>query len=94
MTTTYIKAYEAYTNSDLTEGKGIDVHIGYFTNEIDAIKAAKGKGVMGLEAYTRYVDKTINIFDNLSEYYSTIDTKIMENIKSKLNSEEKRVLGL
>lgn len=33
--------YEAYTNSDLAEGRGFDVTIAFFVNHEDAVRAAK-----------------------------------------------------
>lgn len=33
--------WEAYTNSDTCEGRGHDVHIGYFTDEFEAKRATQ-----------------------------------------------------
>lgn len=40
--------YEATQNSDLTEGRGHDVTVGYFDHVEKAVLAIKGKGVMGV----------------------------------------------
>lgn len=40
--------YIASQNADSTEGRGANVPIGFFTNVEDAVKAVKGRGVMGV----------------------------------------------
>ena len=42
--------FEVVTNSDTTEGRGVDVTVGFFLKEQDARDASHGKGVMGLDA--------------------------------------------
>lgn len=42
-----LTVYVATENSDLTEGKGMMVPIGYFLNVDDAVAAVQGRGVMG-----------------------------------------------
>lgn len=61
-----IKVWEAYTNSDTTEGRGVDVHIGYFTTELDAKQAVKGRGTMGCDGWVR--QKELKIFDTFEDY--------------------------
>lgn len=94
MKTLKIKGYEAYTNSDLTEGRGRPVHIAYFTHEEDAKKATRGRGVMGTDAHYQAVNKTINVYDSYAEYTSTCDEQLRKAVLSKLTKDEKRVLGL
>ena len=73
--------YEAYTNSDTTEGRGSHVTIGYFLREMDAQKAARGKGVMGTNGGVRYVELDVRIFDNYVEFE---ESKIVDKRESLL----------
>lgn len=43
-----MQIYEATQNSDQTEGRGHEATIAYFDNLDEAVKAVKGKGVMGV----------------------------------------------
>lgn len=63
--------YEAYTNSDLNEGRGHDVTIAYFVNEGDAEMASRGKGVFGSDAHVRSVDLKTVVYESLEEYAGT-----------------------
>lgn len=71
--------YEAYTNSDLTEGRGHKVTIGYFVNKIDAEKAAVGKGVMGYNAHVTPANVKFVVFESYEEY----EAEHMENVRKK-----------
>jgi len=86
--------YEAYTNSDGIEGRGGDVHIGYFTHLGDAKNAAIGRGVMGTNAAVRTVNKTIVIFENYKEYEEMMLGATIQRALSKLTLEERQALGL
>lgn len=57
--------YEATRNSDTTEGRGHDVTIGYFTELSDAVRAAKGKSVMGNDGnvYECHVNDSFSEFN-------------------------------
>lgn len=89
-----ISGYEAYTNSDLTEGRGRDVHIGYFVHESDARKAVKKKGVMGTDADTRKVDKEILLFETYEEFETIKTNDLRKKALNKLSYDEKKALGL
>lgn len=87
--------FEAYTNSDLTEGRGGDVHIGYFRYEDDAKKAVKGRGVWGTDASVRMVqDKTIRVFESYEEFTTVQTSDLKTKALNKLTVEEKKALGL
>lgn len=45
-----LSIYEVITNSDLTEGRGARVSLGYFLQKSDACEKAKGAGVFGCDA--------------------------------------------
>jgi len=85
--------WEAYTNSDLTEGRGSDVTIAFFTNEAAAIRAARGRGPMGSDAYVRPHQKPM-IFDSYEAYAASQKQDIRRQALAKLSQEEKRELGL
>lgn len=89
-----INAYEAYTNSDLTEGRGRDVHIGYFEQEADAKRASQGKGVMGSDAWVRKVSKEIFVFENYQEFEQRENEETRQRALNKLTVAERRSLGL
>lgn len=84
--------WESYTNSDTTEGRGADVHIGYFTQKSDAQEAGKGRGVMGTPAPVRPV--YLRVHGTLKEFMAFRDQDIRRRALDKLNHEERRVLGL
>jgi len=86
--------FEAYTDSDLNEGKGHKVTIGYFTNQADAYKAVQGKGVMGSDGNVSSHVIDIKIFENYEEYIVVSDEKIKQIALGKLSEVEKKVLGL
>ena len=83
--------YWARRNSDLTEGRGPMMIIAAFLNREDAVKAAKGWGVMGLG--DGQVDPFI-VFDSFEEFEDINDKTLRRTALEKLSSEERRVLGL
>lgn len=89
METINLKAYESYTNSDKTEGRGHDVHIGYFVNIDDAILASKGNGVMGIDAGVRPVDKNFFIYNSIDEFNSHKEVLSIKNSLDKLSKKER-----
>lgn len=94
MKTFHLNCYEAYTNSDLTEGRGVAVHIGYFTDEDAAIRAAEHKGPMGTSAWVRQVDKVIKVFEDFGEFEKEQRNEARARGLSKLTQEEREALGL
>mgnify|MGYP001608216827 FL=1 len=58
--------YEVYTNSDLTEGRGREVHVAYCVSIITARRLSRKIGVQGTDGYIReietrpFVNKTTN----------------------------------
>lgn len=88
------ECYEAYTNSDLTEGRGRDVSIGYFTYEYDALTASYGKGVMGTDAVVRKTNIDIQVFDSYDEYEASKVDDAKLRAWRKLTPEERKLLGL
>lgn len=63
--------YEAQQNKDLTEGKGPMIAFALFDNELDAVVAVKGKGVMGVG--DGEVSKiTLNICESIDEYQKVV----------------------
>lgn len=92
-TNCYPKCWEAYTNSDLTEGRGSDVFIGYFRNKEDADNAVKGNGPMGTNAYVREVREP-KIYKTYLEFVEDKQIDLKRSALNKLTREEKRALGL
>jgi hypothetical protein len=88
------ECFEAYTNSDLTEGRGHKVSIGFFTHQSDAVQAAKKRGVWGSDASVEKATVKIRIYESFDEYKNATDENIREKALSKLTDDEKRVLGL
>lgn len=88
------ECYEAFTNSDLNEGRGSKVTIGYFKKSTDAERAVKGKGVMGTDGDVKYTTLTVKVFENYQEYTAENVIRTREIALSKLTKEEKLVLGL
>jgi hypothetical protein len=86
--------FEAYTNSDLTEGRGYPVTLGFFVKEVDAIKASLGKGVMGTDASVCAKDLDIRIFETFEEYQNYQKDSIRRKALAKLSLSEKQALGL
>lgn len=71
-----MKVYEAQQNSDLTEGRGSMTTIAIFTNLEEAVKAVKGRGVMGVGdgevLETKVYESAQDIDDNGRLYASRI----------------------
>jgi hypothetical protein len=59
------KLYVVFTNTDLTEGRGIQVPVAWARNKYTAQRLAKGQGVMGSNAEIRSID----IYDVLGVEY-------------------------
>ncbi len=60
-----LEIYEVFTDgADKPDHK----HIGYFTKEEDAKKAAKGRGILRDDAWIKEV--TIKVYESWMEYHS------------------------
>ena len=86
--------FEAYTNSDLTEGRGQHVSIGHFVHESDAKRATLGRGVMGTDADVRTVDLHVCVYDTFAEFEKEQHQSTRDRALAKLSLEERRALGL
>lgn len=85
-------------NSDTTEGRGSDIHVGYFKRKTDAIKAGVGRGVMGTDLREPYSIKQekvrLIVYDNYTEFEEEETRSLRDRALSKLTYEEKKALGL
>lgn len=88
------QAFAAITNSDLTEGRGREVIIGYFLLESDAKKAARGQGVMGTDGDVRPRMVDVKIYETYFEYELDVMEHKRREALSKLTADERRLLGL
>jgi len=96
--------YKVTTNSDLTEGRGNTVLIGYFMDHVLAQRAAKGKGVFGSDADVEpFVTTVLEVSEDGSSRFYKLGEEIIrprtkEEIKAealkKLTPEEQDALGL
>lgn len=85
--------WEAYTNSDQTEGRGHDVTIALFTRRKDAVKAARGTGPMGTDGRVREVQRP-KVFESYADYEKHVKPALRERALQKLTAEERKALGL
>jgi hypothetical protein len=83
-----------YSNTDLMEGRGSDILVGYFTNYSDARLASEGRGVMGTAAEIRQENISVSVFESYSEFEGLDTLKIKERALRKLTDQEKKALGL
>ena len=89
------EVWEAYTDTDLVEGRGSKVVLGYFTKQLDAKEAAKGEGVMGTDAHvTKIKTPSFMIFESIEEYRQNTRKELRKIALAKLSYEEKVALGL
>jgi hypothetical protein len=80
------EVYSTYTNTELNEGRGRKVLIGHFTEESDALKAGKGRYVMGSDCPVKKETVTVRIFESFEEFKGS---KISDSVESKkLTNEE------
>lgn len=94
MKTLKIVGFEIFANTDMTEGKGFPVSIGFASNLSTADKIAEGRGVFGSKARVEAVNKEIIVFDNYEEYLDSKKENKIKNTLDKLNKEEIKLLGL
>lgn len=85
--------WEAYTNSDQTEGRGHDVTIAFFTHRKDAVKAARCTGLMGTDGSVRKVQRP-KVFESYADYEKHVKLDLRERALQKLTAEERQALGL
>lgn len=89
-----VEVYAVSTNSDLTEGRGREYDILYFTKEEDAKKAAKGGYVMGSDCPVTKKKISIVVYESFLEYQQIIYPEKINKIKQKLTPQEIQILGL
>lgn len=99
-----IEVYPVNTNSDLTEGKGYAIPVGYFYRRDDAITVVSDPrwakySVMGVHSKNSTYDvgqlKTITIYDSAKEFWNEHDVEIKrQKALAKLTDEEKKLLGI
>lgn len=87
-----ITAYEASHNSDLTEGRGHPVVVGYFKDPADAGQAVARYTYMGGQPAGEV--KPVEIYDSLAEWQAMQKDKARESALRKLTPEERAALGL
>lgn len=91
----YRNVWESYTNSDLTEGRGAHVHIGYFLSKKDAERAGVGQGVMGTDARVRQVGEvSLIVYETFDEFLAIQKEEKRQQALAKLTQEERELLGL
>lgn len=69
-------------------------HFGYFTSEVDGLRASKGKGWWGSDGTSRRTTVRVLIFENLDEYDSELLARMKEGALAKLTDDERKILGL
>jgi hypothetical protein len=82
----YKTLYRVTTNSDLTEGRGHTVLIGYTECQATAYRIAKGQGVQGSDAHVDLVQSYkdgYKIFAEIFIEYPTKEDKAQEAINLK-----------
>lgn len=90
-----MKIYITQQNSDLTEGRGSTIQVGYFLNkEVAEYANSKLPGVFGAKNNCRL--KVVDVCEarNLSEYADFRDEMEKETALSKLAKRKKQILGL
>ena len=85
-----IEAWGVYQNSDPMEGRGVPLLKNMFFNKEDALKDAKGRGVMGYG--NGDVERHI-IFENHEESTKSYRDELKKQALAKLTHEEREVLG-
>lgn len=89
-----MKVYVAMQNSDLTEGRGGEVPIGYFLNrEVAEYINSKAPGVFGSKNNRKVKEIDVCEAQNLQEYRKYTDKMRMIAL-NKLTTEERELLGL
>ena len=89
-----------FAENDRTEGKGGMSPVAFFTNKHDA-KTVKNDpryykeyGVMGTNSSSDYQIREGILYENAGEFFKAKEDKRREIALSKLNDEDKKVLGL
>lgn len=76
-----VRLFEVVTNSDLCEGRGSRVSLGWFINKVSAKERARGAGVFGTDA-------------NIEEKSKWVLVIRRKRALAKLTDEDKEALGL
>lgn len=98
------RVYRVVTNSDLNEGRGRDVTVGWFYNRDDAVTASVGVGVFGSDAKIEEHEKAVVWIDGDKDRMFLLGEKVIfvyedprvvrERALAKLTAKEREVLGL
>lgn len=104
------EVFEVVTNSDGIEGRGHDVSLGFFLDRADAVRHAKGKGVMGGSAavlqrteqvvhvvhsdYDRFYVMGPIVYANYAQLEAVAKDELRRGALKKLTREERDALGL
>ena len=95
----FISVYETVGPVDTTEGRyGGNQSYGYFAELAEAIKCARGKGVMGTEGEVKTraaisVNDIVYLIEEI-EVNTSLDSLRRKKALAKLTAEEKKILGL
>jgi hypothetical protein len=83
-----LKVWAARINSDLTEGRGPMVAVGYYKTEDSALRRVEGQSTQGTDGEAI----PVIVWDNLEEEKAYGATR--ERALAKLTAEERKVLGI
>lgn len=100
-TVTKMTLFEVTTNTDSTEGRGHEIHYGWYLTRAEAKRAGRGRYVMGTDCPIRQQTiEVVTIGDRMFVLGDEIDLKSEppEEVKAralaKLTEEEREALGL
>jgi hypothetical protein len=86
--------YAVFTNTDLTEGRGTEYCFALATNEITALRLAKGKYVQGTDARVKECKRLfLKVDDGYGEWYAPslfVHKPSDEDIQNEIKLFEKR----
>lgn len=91
--------WEAYTNSDQTEGRGHDVTIAFFTRHEDAVRAAKRWSDANSRPWHPWMCACVReaprprVFESYADYEKQLTSDLKERALQKLTAEERKALG-
>ena len=95
--------YRVVTNSDLIEGRGNAITLGWFLEHEDAVTASKGQGVFGSDAKIEEHQKPIVIVDGDAHKWFLLGEQVIVTYEdprvvkaralAKLTAKERKALG-
>lgn len=89
-----VEVYAVSTNTDLTEGRGREYDLWYFTKEEDARKAGRREYVMGSDCPVTKKKIQVVVYESFLEFQKIVYPEKIEAIKKKLTEKELEILGL